>query len=672
MAYNKTMIIPPLNHKKFPKKAVMKIFLVLLSSLLLINNCSAQILKSLRKKIKDDTEWSVRNKANQQINKGLDSLVELPKKLKDKKKSTSSTPATTTEKTTGDNRSGNNNGQIPPASLKAGGPADNMEPQDGFITLKLSADKVFTGGSVLISGKSIMYKSYKQVEIKIAGPSPTIVSKVTLNNDGSYNLGWNASDKTGEYTVTVTGSDKKSTQSAKISVEEIDIIFDDSWPADNIKETKRALDKLEDAVDKAEDNISPKNKAELDAKMDELRERVSEVFKLYKDLGKANKEMVQLAKKEKKFSPNLSANLSELNDLLVNQASQMKQVNDIADHKPQDNTICEYLVMVNEACAAFSTFTNVFSKSIGTIIKNITLDKAVPKVTGTINEAAGGYPGPSDFVLKEATKVYATSKFDAKSLTEKMGRAGLAGDVLQFATDVLLKIYCEVFAGNLTHAYTIDFRNSKGETWWNYGVDMKAAFTLRYPKKKISGTVIKMKGNLEGNATRFSFFEDIEKQDEFQQGSKGKIEVVPINTFVPLSVSFATSERDIMGFGAIARGLATPAYFNIPVDAEYDVDAKKIKLFINGAILDFSDFIATQFIFLMIGPDLIPYPKKMNFPIHKAKTTIDGVISFHNEFTVEKDAKGNESFSGKGNRHIGDKQSARETDLNFTITATKD
>ena len=32
------------------------------------------------------------------------------------------------------------------------------------------------------------------------------------------------------------------------------------------------------------------------------------------------------------------------------------------------------------------------------------------------------------------------------------------------------------------------------------------------------------------------------------------IEVVPIKTYTPLAVSFATSERDIRGFGAIDRG----------------------------------------------------------------------------------------------------------------------
>ena len=122
----------------------------------------------------------------------------------------------------------------------------------------------------------------------------------------------------------------------------------------------------------------------------------------------------------------------------------------------------------------------------------------------------------------------------------------------------------------------------------------------------------------------------------------------------------------------MARGLATPAYFNIPIDAEYNVDANKIKIFVNEAIVDFMPWVANQFVFLEIGGDLLPYVKKMTFPIHKAATTIGAVVRSYNEFGVDKDTKGNLSFSGKGNKHIGDKASARETDLNFTITAKKE
>jgi hypothetical protein len=234
-----------------------------------------------------------------------------------------------------------------------------------------------------------------------------------------------------------------------------------------------------------------------------------------------------------------------------------------------------------------------------------------------------------------------------------------------------MKKYCGVFKGTLKHNYTIEFRNSKGENWWTYGVEMQAVLALRYPKEKAKGNIIKMKGNLEGNGTKFSFFEDLEKNDEFQEGSHGKIEVVPIKAYTPFSVSVATSQLDVMGFGAIARGLATPAYFNIPVDAEYNVNENKIKIFLNPPIIDFSPAVSNQLVFLLIGGDLLPYVKRMSFPINKVFRTLGSVVRDHNEFEVKKDAKGNLSFSAKANKHLGTKADKIEHDLNFTISAIK-
>lgn len=641
---------------------------------------SAQIFKKLGDKIKGEVEWRAQRKAGQKIDQGLDSLLAIPKKVTDKKAAKEPKNASPDQQ----QKNKNNNSAVakqanskkePNTTIKAV-PVQQKEAElgtvDGHVTLKLSADKIFTGGSILISGESVLYKNFKQVEITVTGPSGTDVKNITLSTGGKYFSQWNANEKTGEYTVTVVSSDKKAKETATFEVEELELIFDDDWPEKNIKETQKALDNLEEAADRVKGGISPKNKAELDKKMADVKDKVKDVLQLYKGLGKANLEMAKLVKKENKLPRNLADNLSELNNILAEQADQMKRINEMVDHKPPDNSICEYLVMLNEACAAFSTFTNGVAKGLGGVIKNIMLDKAVPKVTGAINEAAGGPSEPFDFPLKEASKIYATSKFDAQSLTEKLGKAGIAGDVVQFATDVLMKIYCEVFTGSFTHDYTIEFRNSGGVTWWSYGVEMKAALKLRYPKKNISSTVIKMKGNLEGNATKFSFFEDIDKEDGFQEGSKGKIEVVGLKVFMPLGVSFATSERDILGFGAIARGLATPAYFNIQVDAEYDVDADKIKLFVNEPLVDFMPWVANQFVFVMFGGDLIPWIKKMTFPIHKAKRTISSVLYKNNEFTVDKDANGNLSFKGKANKHMGGPAEKMEHDLNFTISAKKE
>ena len=647
----------------------MKQVFVLLLSFLLVFKGGAQILKKIGNRIKDDAAWRLSNKIDNEIRKGVDSIFEMPKKNKNKKNANNSKASSEEIDKNKPDTDQQKNINTAANNTMAAATEKEMKPTDGFITLTLSANTIFTGGSLRISGESIMYKDYKQVEIKITGPITTDNRNIFLNADGKYFIDWIASEKTGDYTVTVTGSDKKSKQSVGFTVAEIEHIFDDVWPEENIKHTKKALDNLEEKVDNVEAEISTKEKAILKQKMDELHSKTADVLNLYKDLNKAGKEISKLAKSGKKMSANLAGNLSDLNQNLNEQAVQMEKISGVTDHKPADNTICEYLVMVNEACAAFSTFTNVWSKSLGTILKNITIDKAVPKTVEVMNN--NRLPPDVEFMGKESSKIFATSLFDAESISSKMGKAGFAGDLIQYASDVLLKTYCGIYKGNFTHNYTIEFRNNDGENWWTYGAEMSATFSLRYPKKN-AGDIIKMKGNLEGNATKFTFFQDLAKENDFRAVSKGKIVVVPIKTFTPLSVSVATSERDILGFGAIARGLATPAYFNLPVDAEYDVDAKKIKININNAIIDFSNLVANQFVFFMVGQDLIPYPKKMDFPIHKAKTTINGIFIVFKEFDVEKDSKGNESFHGKGNRHIGDKTSIRETNLNFTLTVKKE
>lgn len=650
----------------------MKALLISLLTFFVAFNGNAQIFKKLGEKLKGDAEWRLRNKADNEVRKGLDSLFNAPKKIKEKKKEKQKNSADSSNNN--NNNTPNNQNQKSTGNVSATASNDNdVQQKDGLITLQLSGDKAYTGFGIRlgirITGESVKYKNYNQVQVVITGPSTNEIKQVPLSADGKFIMDWSPTEETGDFTVTATSSDKKASKKQTFSVEALDAPDYDNWPEKNIGETKKAEEKLKEAVENAEGGISPKDKEELEKKMDEVKENVKDLYKLFKDLNKANKEAFQLIKKDKKVPPNFSANLSELNNILNDQASQMKQVNDIANHKPSDNSICEYLVMVNEACAAFSTFTNIWSKSIGTIIKNIVIDKGVPTTVGTMTN--NRLPPDIEFSGKESAKIFATSLFDAESLSTKLGKAGIAGDIVQFGTDVLMKKYCGVFKGNFKHDYTIEYRNSKGQNWWTYGVKMGAALNLRYPKEGSSGNIIKMKGNLEGNATKFTFFQDLEKEDDFNRGSIANFKVIPIKTFIPLAVSVATSERDVMGFGAIARGLATPAYFNIRVDAEYNVDEGKIKLFINDAIIDFTDLVATQFVFLMIGVDGLPYIKKMNFPIHKAKTTIGGVVSANNKFEVEKDSKGNLSFKGKYNKHIGNKSTERETDLNFSIDAQK-
>ena len=396
----------------------------------------------------------------------------------------------------------------------------------------LSSNRVFAGGSILITGQSVKYKNFNSVEVTVSGSSVKDVKSIPLNPEGKFTSVWYAPAKAGVYIVSAKGSDKKGLQTAGLTVYELPML--ENWCTENIDLTKKAYDKLKESEEQVKGSIGSKDKAELEKKMDDITRKKDKILKLFTDLNTAGKEIGMLAKSGKHLSPNLADNLSELNNNLEEQRKKMKQIEEYDDHKPADNTVCEYLVMLNEACAAFSVYTNIESKALVTIIGNIQLDKVVPKAVSMVNEQKQWLSEPNDFAIKEPAKIFATAGVDAKSLSSELGVAGFAGDMVQFATDFLMKKYCGMFKGNFQHDYTVEFRNNKGENWWTYGVDMKAVVTLRYPKEKDGVNVIKMKGNIEGNATRFSFFEDVEKEDDFHDGSKGKIEVVPIKVFTPL------------------------------------------------------------------------------------------------------------------------------------------
>jgi hypothetical protein len=657
----------------------MKTLVLSLLFFLFLHHCNAQILKKIGTRIKEDAAWRAERKAGQKIDQGLDSLIAVPKKIKDKKKSknksageaASNTEDNSTGKQADSNNSGKTKNQNPGGDLKATASDENdMTPKDGQLTLKLSANTVFAGGRITITGESVKYKNYNHVEISVTGPSTTDMKSVTLAEDGTFNSVWIANDKTGEFIVTAKSSDKKIQEAVKFTVYTLPNL--NNWCNENIDETNEAYENLKQAVAKVEAGISPKDKTALEDKMSAAKEKITAALKLFTDLNIAGKQTADLLKSAKNISSNLSGNLSDLNNALTENARQMKSFRNLTKHEPQDNTICEYCVMVNEACAAFSAYTNFASKSLKTILLNITLDKGVPKSVDVVNSNGVQIDAPYDFIPKEVAKVFAISKFDAESLTTKLGKAGIAGDVLQFASDVVLKTYCGTFKGEIKHDYTVDFRNTDGVTWWKYGVVVQGVLSLRYPKEGSHGKIIKMKGNFEGNATKFTFYQNVEAEDGFSEGSKGKIEVVELKVIKPAAFPFVSSLNDPAGFGAVARTIATPACFNITLDAEYDVDAKKIKLFANKAIIDFSPAVINQLIFLELGADLLPYIKRMTFPIHPVLKTFSSIVRDHNEFTMDKDSKGNLSFTVKANKHLGDKTSKIEHDLNFYISAKKE
>ncbi|HEX6848505.1 MAG TPA: hypothetical protein VF144_16085 [Chitinophagaceae bacterium] len=611
--------------------------------------CHSQILKKVMNDVKNQAEWKVRSKAMQTTNQAIDSLL-TPTQKKEEKKSN--------PKQTGAKQSASANATT---STKE----DEGTMGEGFITLSLSATEVFRGGTVLVTGTSVKYGSLQNVKMTVKGVDMDEEEDLKLYDNGSFATGWDA-EQAGEFTITVKSSDGKDQKSAKVKVYDIDVM-DDLWVQDDIQLTHKTYDKLKAEAERVESLLAEKDKAELEKKLNEVDKKVDLVLKLYNELSKAASSLGDIVKKGASVSPVLNDNLSQLNDKLNEQNKNMQQLYDVANHEPYDNTICEYLVMLNEACAAFSTFTNVWSKSIATILKNIVLDKATPKAVEVANEKAGANLGDFGAGDKAAGKIFATAQLDAEGLFGKLSAASFTGDIMQFATDVLMKKYCGIFKGEVKHDYKITYRNNAGATWWSYSYNTTSVITFRYPKNN-SGKIIKMKGTIEGNATEFKFFQDVEQMDAFKEQMKGRAKLTPIPLWKPVSVSFASSQKDDLGFGAVARGVATPSYFNIPVDAEYDTDAETIKIFLNEAIIDFTPLVKYTYGYIAIAAG-IPLVTRVDFPINKAKLTMNAVVHQNNELQVTKDPKNNLTVKGKGERHIGSQADPIEHLINFTLTA---
>jgi hypothetical protein len=673
--YNKIKKNMQPNQKKYlVLKFVLCFFIIFFNSF-----CSnAQIFKRIKEGIKANAENKIVDKVNEKINQKLDSLQKQHSKKKDANTTTDNAIDTTSssspnaDSTNTYNTSSNDTGTDSPDKNSQG-------QQDGYVVLNTSANTTFIGASVIISGESVFYEKYNSVGLTIQGPysedadpKPVsgftkLVKQISLDKDGKYNTLWNVGGTDGQYKLTVVSSDGKATKTKLV------IVY--SWPdmgdiADsNITQTNKAYDKLVKKVDDIKPSISAKDAADLDKKMADIKDKKDAAIKLFTSLNEATKKLGAMVKKGKGLPPNLNTNLSDLRNALSSQASDMEKMDEFTNHEPSDNSICEYLVMVNEACAAFSTFTNIWSKSIVTIVTNITTDKVVPKGIETGNNVMGNpVPSDNDILLKEPGKLFATSAIDAESLLSKMGAAGIAGDITQYVSGYLLKKYCGVYEGTVKHDYTVIFRNDDHKIWWKYGVEMEATISLRYPKDKTGGRIIKMKGNIEGNATKFTFFADAKEavKDEMQ-GRDKFVSVVVLRDFLPPCVPFATSQKDKMGFGAAARAIATPAYFNIPIDADYDSDAGKIKFFINPALIDFTDAVENREIYMVIA--VLPMVRWMEYPIFKAQRMIKGSFKEKNEFYM---AGGKSPYvNDKAIRHIGTDTGPFEMFLNTSFNLKK-
>jgi hypothetical protein len=550
---------------------------------------------------------------------------------------------------------------------------DAITTKQGFIILKVSAEKIFLGGTITISGESGQMKTIKTIAIKITGPKTNINKSVNLK-DGKYEVKWLADTATGTFNISATSSDGKATEDKKIEVYSINKI--ETMANEDITQTNDALQKVKEAKDKVKILLSTNDADELEKKFTKFVENVNQLQALHTTINSANKEIAKQINSGKNYPGYFYDNLSTLNNQLHEDAERMKQINNFNKHKPYGFTICEALVVLNETAAAFSTASNIAAGGWPTLLikiaENIAIDKATSAGVDYVSPKGNG-------VVKnigvdaglEIEKIYLTCKSSGDKLSKTLvaNKGGIAGDLIAFATDILLKKYCVNFEGAVASEHRCYNRNNKSEDWWDYGYKTQAKICLRYPKAGNEGNIVKMIGNIEGNATLFSFMQNINNEDDFTKELKGRNAGRLFIEIKPPCLPFCTALNDKLGFGMAARVIATPAYFNIPINAEYNRNTGIIKLFLQEPppLCDFTPLIKTQVLFF----DFVPFPlvTYQAFPYEKVFISMNAVVKRSKGYKMTKDANGNLLFVNKDGFHVGSKNETLEIDVKLDIAA---
>ena len=623
------------------KKVWTSLLLPALLMLLSFGQAKAQFFQGLLNTVKQTAQGRANAKASQTTNTAIDK-AEHPGTPKPNPPSTpantaAAAPSGSTTPAAGTNGSG----------TKPNPPGDK-DSDSSFLTLSVSADRIISGTGVTISGSSIRFGNMKDVILSVDDGDHKLSANVPLTDSGHY-ASFQLFRDAGDYTITVQSSNRKSSKSITIGV--FDLGDMDSIVAKPRAEMERAYDQVGKWTDQMKGQLSSDDATKLQGQMEELSKKKDMAFKVFDDIDQMGKTMDKIKKQlSGSISPALAKDLTALTDDLSGEARQMKTANDAAQHKSYDNTICEYIQMMSEACAAFSTVASFFSGKgelsleLNSITKAVALDKGVSTGLGSF-ASAGGAGDNEKGMFQELGKYCAAGRFDAESLGEVMSKAGFVGDMVSMCSDFFLKKYCGTMSGNLSQDYQCTYTNSNKVTWWEYTYHNEATIKLRYLRSAATPTMIKMKGNIEGNATKFTIYTKMSEMDDFKKAMKNRAQLYSVCVHVPATAPVATSQADAStNFGAVARAIVTPAYFNIPVDADYNPQTGELKIYCNDAIVDYSDQVKYTYCYIIIAAG-IPLTSRVDFPIVKARLSIGKVIEKNNEFKMIQGADHNMSFT---------------------------
>jgi hypothetical protein len=455
----------------------------------------------------------------------------------------------------------------------------------------------FPGQPVSISGSTGSYgkKNQATVTVRHESGAPAATLTATVSSDGKFTVNFTDTTKVGKYKVSVTAPDGTGKGQTEFRVDSVAVLAEEveRVATDLDKRTRQLLAYVRTTM------ASLPPSAERDAvraKLDDIDQKMHTVdLPPVKILGILRR-IVQGPTVV--YLPDQQI-FGELRDW-VPQGEEAIDTIDRARIGEKPAPICETIHTALEG-AKFAGYAFAVTDKLLITLAKVGMDKGIPAFAKHV--MGEGSPEPA-YGLSSSLKTAAEKLKEEASIFELINTLIL--DTVELIVDKVFEHYCSEFKGPVSAKMTMEWREGI-QPWLRYGVVLDGQFRLRYPKDAPTGKPVYMTGEFEGNATNFTFWEDVTVVQPLP-----KTLLVALRQWLP-PTPFVNTTKSPIDFGQIARQV-TPAYFDVPVVAEMTGDT--IKMQFKDARHDFLDAVKNRLLFVVVG--IVPDFKVFSFPIQKA------------------------------------------------------
>lgn len=463
------------------------------------------------------------------------------------------------------------------------------------------------GGVVQLIGRT--EHDGKRLEVSIVvtppkgtgGAAPVTLTAIADGKTGTFSATFKNTGAAGQYAVTATSPDGNGTGAAAFTVA---LAGDVASAA--MKTISEAVTLGGDAIAAAQTALgtmppSPP-KQQLSEKMTELQGLLAKTQPQIAAMGKSAAELATIAATRPPVAAVVDPALAEIAEWNDEARTKLDEAQKRLAKAKEETALCDTINMAGEALSLVQLTTALASGGVTTVLYKLFMNNGLPAALNTLPTS-----DKQKFAAGETIKAGAEV---GKGLAAALGQGlDFAGNLASYVTKDIFKRYCNTYEGPVSAQMDITIKEG-AVPWWKYSVTLEGMLRLRFQKGAPTSKPIPLTGEIEGNATNFTFSEDvfvIEKPPAGMMVMK-RLRITP--------VPFLNTAKDPLGFGLFAR-MGTPAYFFVPVQGE--LANGKITLRLMDAKVDFTDLVKNRLVLVAVQPALpVPMIKTFDFPVEKA------------------------------------------------------